>query len=105
MLAHLQQVYHLAEVGLSLVGLGTVVKAIPKGIQWLFKSRKKHLEGIVLATFHNTEGPWQSAHGVVGDLQIMAAFRDKWGYLPTRLTGWRAYLHRLRVAPYRWRHR
>ena len=49
MTAHFQQVYHFALAVLSIIGLGTVVKAIPKGIQWLYRHYEKSVEDRILA--------------------------------------------------------
>jgi hypothetical protein len=106
MIAHFQQAYHLALAVLSIIGLGTVVKAIPKGIQWLYKRYEKSVEDRILSTFYgNEDGPWQSAHGVLGDLGLKAALSDALGYLmPRGLTGWKAWAYWLKMLPYRLRH-
>ena len=103
---HFQQAYHLVQPVLSLVGLGTAVKAIPKAIQWLYKRYEKCEEKRILSTFYgNEDGPWQSAHGVLGDLGLKAFLSDARGYLmPRELTGWRAWAHWVKMLPYRLRH-
>lgn len=100
-----QQVYHASQFVLQVIGIGTVLKAIPKSLQWFHKRRQQALEERVLSTFHNTDdGPWQSAHGVVGEMYLKAALNDAPGFFPPRLTGLRAFKHWLRVSPYRVRH-
>jgi hypothetical protein len=103
---HFPQANHLAQAVLSIIGLGTVVKAIPKGIQWLCKRYEKSVEDRFLSTFYrNEDGPWQSAHGVLGDLGLEAAMGDFRGYLmPCGRIGWRAKAHWLKFFPYRLRH-
>jgi hypothetical protein len=60
----------------------------------------------VLATFRgNDDGPWQSAHSVVGDLGLKAALRqDARGFFIPKASGWRAHYEYWKVAPIRWRH-
>jgi hypothetical protein len=71
---HWHEVYRVMQFWLQVIGIGTVVRAIPKGIQWLLKLRKQRLENRVLQTFYEMDdGPWQSAHGVVGELCLKAA--------------------------------
>jgi hypothetical protein len=82
-----------------------VLRAIPKGIQFLHKRLKKRLECRIRAIFYNMEdGPWQSADGVVGELYLKAALSDAKGFLAPKLKGWRATVQWFRLAPYRWRH-
>jgi hypothetical protein len=106
MIVHWHQATQVIQVGLQLIGIGTILRASPKGFQWLYKQYKDSLENRVLRTFYDMDdGPWQSAHGVVGDLGIRAAISDAPGFLmPATLKGWRLYVHWLKVAPYRWRH-
>jgi hypothetical protein len=96
------QVYLAVERGaLGLLTLGTGGKVV----HWLYKRYKKTRENIVLGTFfHNADGPWQSAHGVLGDLGIRAALSDARGFIVPQQTGWPAFIHWWKVAPYRWRH-
>jgi hypothetical protein len=100
---HVQQAYHVIQLALQVLGIGTVVKAIPRGIQWLYKRRQVRLENTVLSVFHNTDpdGEWHSAHGVVGKLGLKAALSDAPGFFPQKRQGLKTYL---RVAFYRCRH-
>lgn len=102
MIVHFQQVYHhLVQAALGLITVSTVVKSI----QWLYKRYQKSREDRILATFYNNEdGPWQSAHGVLGDLGLKAALSDARGFIVPQQTGWHAFVHWWKVAPYRWRH-
>jgi len=100
-----QQVYHATQFVFQVIGIGTMLKAVPRGLEWIRKRLQQSLEDRVLATFHNTEdGQWQSAHGVVGEMYIKAALNDAPGFVPLPLTGWYAYRRWLAVSPYRLRH-
>ena len=101
MIEHWHEVYRVMQFGLQVIGIGTIVRAIPKGIQWLLKLRKQRLENRVLQTFYDMDdGPWQSAHGVVGELYLKAALNDARGYFAPMPTGWKDLKHSLRVFPY-----
>lgn len=79
---------------------------IGASVRWLYKCWQQSLEDRILSTFHNTDsdGPWQSAHGVVGEMYLKAALSDAPGFFPPRLRGWQELKHSLRVLPYRFRH-
>ena len=104
MTIHFREAYHLVEVTLQIIGIGTVLK----GIAWLYKRKQENLENRVLDTFHSNkeDGPWQSVNGILGEIYLKAALRNARGFLPPRapLTGWRAFTYRLRLSPYRLRH-
>ncbi len=99
MVEHLRTLFHAAQILVPIPIVGTFAR-------WLYKRRQQSMEERVLSTFHNTDndGPWQSAHGVVGELYLKAALSDAPGFFPPRLTGWRSFKHWLRVSPYRFRH-
>jgi AraC-like DNA-binding protein len=97
MIEYLRVAYH---VGQYVFGAG----AIGTSVRWLYERLKQSLEDRVLLTFHNTDGPWQSASGVVGEMYLKAALNDAPGFFPPKLTGWRAFKHWLGVSPYRLRH-
>jgi hypothetical protein len=106
---HFPTMSRAIQVGLSVVSVATVLRALPKIFQWVSRRYKKSREHRVLRTFYSLDdGPWQSAHGVVGELGLRAAFSDAPGFFPPKgapnLTGWRLRIHMLKVAPYRWRH-
>ena len=94
---------HLLEAYLLLKPLVKILVPVGFGgtaLRWGYKRWQKYQEDLVLSTFHNTEGPWQSANGVVGELYVKAALSDAPGYLPRMR---RSHKHRL-VAMYRVRH-
>ena len=72
-------------------------------LHWTYKRWRKYQEDVVLSTFRNTDsdGPWHSAHGVVGKLYLKAALGDAPGFFPPRQM---TLKHRLRVAFFRTRH-
>jgi len=95
---------HLVEVFLMLKPPAKVLLPVGFGgtiLRWGHKRWQKYQEDLVLSTFHNTEGPWQSANGVVGELYVKAALSDAPGYLPKMRRPTRGY--RLAVM-YRLRH-
>src|SRR5258708_22342584 len=97
MIEYLRTAYHAAQFVFGAGVIGT-------SIRWLYKRWQQSLEDRVLSTFYNTEGPWQSANGVVGEMYLKAAISDAPGFFPPRLTGLRAFRHWLRTYPYRLRH-
>jgi hypothetical protein len=70
---------HLLQWVLQLVGFGTVMG-------YISKSYRKVREGHVLSVVRNTDsdGPWHSANGVVGELYLKTALRDARGFFPPR---------------------
>ncbi|HWZ97266.1 MAG TPA: hypothetical protein VN025_05850 [Candidatus Dormibacteraeota bacterium] len=91
---YLVEAYHSLRV-LVPAGAGWTI------LRWGYKRWQKFREDLVLSTFHNTEGPWQSAHGVVGELYLKAALSDAPGFFPPRRPSLK---HRFRVMFYRTRH-
>ena len=104
MIPHLQQVIHSiqsVEGILAVFTSGTVASVAVS----LYRRYQKFKEDQVISTFYgNEDGPWQSAHGVVGDLGLKAALSDARGFFPHKATGWRTHIDYWKVAPFRWRH-
>src|SRR5258708_40030548 len=73
------------------------------GLRWSYARWRKYQEDTVLSTFRNTDpdGPWHSAHGVVGELGLRAALSDAPGFFPPRVM---TLKHRFRVVFFRTRH-
>src|SRR5260370_34230544 len=88
--------------------MATILQGRLQGLSWLRKWQRKKLENRVLDTFRSDpeDGPWQSAHSVIGEMYLKAALKDAPGFLPpgVKLTGWPAFTHQLRTSPYRMRH-
>jgi hypothetical protein len=100
----LREAYHIGEVIVSIIGVGTVLE----GLGWMRKWQRTYWENKVLDTFRSNseDGPLQSANGVIGEIYLKAALKDASGFLPPRvkLNGWHAAAYWLRTSPYRLRH-
>jgi len=97
---YLVEAYHAIRVLLPAGALSGGLWAL---LRWCYKRWQKWQEEMVLSTFRNTDpdGPWHSAHGVVGHLSLKAAISDAPGFFPPRH---KTFKHRLRVLFYRTRH-
>lgn len=97
---YLIDVYHAVRI---LVPAGAVGGILWTSLRWTYNRWRKWQEEMVLSTFRNTDpdGPWHSAHGVVGHLYLKAALSDAPGFFPPRHS---TLKHRLRVLFYRTRH-
>jgi hypothetical protein len=91
---HLVEAYHALK---WLVPAG----AIWTTLRWFHGRWQKYQNDQVLSTFHNKDGPWQSANGVVGELYLKASLSDAPGFFPPRRMTMR---HRFRVMYFRTRH-